>query len=235
MLGNEPAGENPPVVFDNRETVVSYLNQANPIAQLILSILDTQIGLPKGKLSSLQRRDKPSGTCIRTIRFPPQVVDDRRTSMVQHTDFGTLTILSNVLGGLEILEQDSPNEQPTWRYVKPEPNCVIINIGDALVDWTGGILRSSLHRVTFAPGEQASCTRYSIAYLIRPERNASMKRLVGGYIPSTNENGEEDVDLTAWEWEMKRAVALRDGTEIMQSRGGREIEGFPIRTPMIKT
>lgn len=226
LLVNEPIRENPLVVFDNRQTLVEYLDQVDPIVQLVLSILDTHLGLPKGTLSSHQRRDKLSNTTIRMIRYPPQVVKDRRTSLVQHTDFGTLTILSNVIGGLEILQpdSDSPNEQKkaTWRYVKPEPNCVIVNVGDALVEWTGGILRSCLHRVTFAPGQQASFTRYSVAYLIRPEQNASMKRLTGGYIPSADENGEKDVDLTASEWEGKRMIALRDGTEIMESRGGRE-------------
>lgn len=145
--------------------------------------------------------------------------------MTQHTDFGILTIVSNILGGLEVFEvpeQDSSSEpSPSrWRFIKPEPNSVIINIGDALVEWTGGILRSSLHRVTFAPGDQGQCWRYSIAYLIRPENNFSMKRLVGGHIPLIEE-GENDLDMTAVEWERNRIMSLKTGSEILQSYGGR--------------
>lgn len=232
LLGNKPPTENPQIVNDNRATMVHFLDRLDPIVKLVMSILDTQLGIPPGKLSSLQRRDKLSGTNIRMIRYPPQIAD-RRTSMVQHTDFGTLTVLSNVLGGLEILEQDSPSDPGEWRYAKPEPNCVIINLGDALVEWTGAILRSGLHRVTYAPGQQANCTRLSIAYLVRPERDASMKRLVGGCIPPVDGNGEEDLDLTAWEWEMKKMVALKDGTEIMKSRGGREFGRVLSQKPII--
>lgn len=212
---------NPKVITDNRNKMISYLTEADPIVQVILKAIGAQLGLPGGKLSSLHRRERPSGSTFRMICFPPQTVNPG-TSMVQHTDFGILTIVSNILGGLEVPDQDSPSEPSNskWLYIKPEPNCVVINIGDALVEWTGGILRSSLHRVTFPPGQQASCTRYSIAYLIRPEKDTSMKRLIGGYIPPIKD-GEEELDLTAGEWEKQRVIALRDKTEIMQSRGGK--------------
>jgi len=35
-----------------------------------------------------------------------------------------------------------------------------------------------MHRVTFAPGEQGTVPRYSLAYLVRPEGEAPMKRLL---------------------------------------------------------
>ena len=116
------------------------------------------------------------------------------------------------------------NKKENWQYVKPVPNNVIINLGDAMVDWTGQLLRSNEHRVTFAPGDQAKYPRYSIAYLIRPEKIISMKRLVGGYIPSAAKDGQEEILMSAEEWEMKKAMALKNGADCARSKGEREFK-----------
>lgn len=34
-----------------------------------------------------------------------------------------------------------------------------------MVQWSGGTLRSNIPRVVTTPGQQAACTRYSVAYL----------------------------------------------------------------------
>jgi isopenicillin N synthase-like dioxygenase len=123
--------------------------------------------------------------------------------MVHHTDFGSITLLANVLGGLQILARDkAPTDDGAWLWVRPQPGCLVVNLGDAMVQWTGGVLRSNVHRVNSAPGQQRFVERYSLGIFIRPERNVSMKRLIG--------EGEEgdDGELTAWEWEVKKQMAL---------------------------
>ena len=152
ILGNEPRRENPAPVQVSRDTFASFLQNASPIMQLILGILDVQLGLPKGTLASLQRPDQASGTVIRMIRYPPKTALDQGSSPLSHTDYGSIAMLCNVLGGLQILPPGTDDEDANWQYVKPEPNCLIINLGDALVAWTGDILRSNEHRVTAAPG-----------------------------------------------------------------------------------
>ena len=112
------------------------------------------------------------------------------------------------------------NKEENWQYVKPIPNNVIVNLGDAMVEWTGGILRSNEHRVIVAPGDQAKYPRYSVAYLVRPEKTVSMRRLVGGCISSVAEDEQGEVLLTAEEWEMKKAMALRAGADCARSKGG---------------
>ncbi|KAF7872912.1 uncharacterized protein EAF02_008983 [Botrytis sinoallii] len=128
-------------------------------------------------------------------------------------------------GGLQILPRDS--DEHDWRYIKPVPGCLIVNLGDAMVEWTGGVLHSNLHRVTYAPGAQAECTRHSIAYLIRPERDVSMKRIVGGRIPEVGHD-EEELDITAMEWEMKKTMALKAGADIAKTRGGRPMKPLSV-------
>ena len=220
---------NPKPVQDNREVFSSFLQNASPILFLIFGIIETQLGLDKGTIAALHREDQPSNTVVRLIRYPPQLPQDEGSSLLSHTDYGTITMLCNVLGGLQILPSGASNEDGNWQYVKPKPNCVIINLGDALVEWTGDILRSNEHRVVAAPGEQAEHTRFSVAYLMRPERKVSMKRLVGGYIPTAAEDGKEEMLLSAEEWEMKKAMALKAGADCARSKGGRELKMVPIK------
>lgn len=50
-------------------------------------------------------------------------------------------------------------------------------MGDTIVEFSEGVVRSKLHRVGYAPGEQALTDRYSIAYFARPEDNVIMEGL----------------------------------------------------------
>lgn len=169
--------------------------------------------------------DLPSGTNLRMLHYPPQPDDDRRTSFLGHTDIGTLTILFNITGGLQLLPPGAdPQDESSWVYVQPVPGCAIVNLGDAMVEWSAGVLRSNMHRVAFAPGEQGTVSRYSLAYLVRPDGEAPMKKLfgVGSLIPGL-EDGEEENMMNARQWEAEKGKALTQGRDIARSRGGREI------------
>ncbi|KAL1966121.1 hypothetical protein VTN77DRAFT_4869 [Rasamsonia byssochlamydoides] len=168
----------------------------------------------------------PSGTSLRMLRYPPQPAEDRRISLLGHTDIGSLTILFNITCGLQLLPPGAgPRDESSWVYVKPAPRCAIVNFGDAMVEWSAGILHSNMHRVIFAPGKQAQVTRYSLAYLMQLNSNALMKRLSEGdsLIPALEE-GEEDNLINARQWEAHKAVAIRAGRDNTRSRGGREIK-----------
>ena len=59
---------------------------------------------PAETLASLQESTKPSAAVPRlTKAFASPGKEDLRTSMINHPDFGTITLLANVLGGLQIL------------------------------------------------------------------------------------------------------------------------------------
>ncbi|CZR59440.1 related to gibberellin 20-oxidase [Phialocephala subalpina] len=211
----------PPLIESHRAEIKAYFKQAHSIISLVCSHLDFQLHLPPGTFASMQPMTSPSGTGLRMLRYPPQPEGDRRTSLLGHTDIGSLTILFNITGGLQILlPNKDPKDDAGWVYVKPEPGCAIVNLGDAMVEWSGGILRSNMHRVTFAPGEQGKVPRYSLAYLVRPFGDASMKRLAGGgsLIPEAEEG--EDNEMNARDWEVYKAIGVRSGRVNASSRGG---------------
>ncbi|KAI1074299.1 Clavaminate synthase-like protein [Whalleya microplaca] len=221
LMGNTPLQPLPDLVRGNLSLLKSFLNHGQDIVAMISSTLASQLSLPPDSFTSMQPPDKPSGTVIRVIKAfaftEPE--DDLQTSMIHHTDFGTITLLANVLGGLQVLAPGgSPSDESAWRWVRPQPGCLIVNLGDAMVQWTSGILRSNVHRIRYAPGQQRYVNRYSLALLVRPERNASMRSMVGGEAEDT-----EDSNLTAWEWEVKKLMALSREGPAAQSKGGKAL------------
>lgn len=80
--------------------------------------------------------------------------------------------------------------QPVTSHPKPHHVCyashppsgsAIISLGDAMVEWSSGILRSNMQRVAFAPGLQAQAPRYGLAFLVR-RADVPMKRLSRGAV-----------------------------------------------------
>lgn len=208
----------PDLVATHLPLYTSFLKYGQTIASAINTTLAIELGLPSDTFTSRQSTTKPSGTVVRLIKaYASLQHEDLRTSMIHHTDFGTITLLANVLGGLQVLSPGmAATDENAWLYVRPQPGCLIVNLGDAMVQWTGGALRSNVHRIKFAPGEQRFVDRYSLAVLFRPERDASMQRLLG------ERRDTEDSNLTAWEWEVKKAMSLKRGDSVMESKGGRQ-------------
>ncbi|KAJ5929780.1 hypothetical protein N7454_006730 [Penicillium verhagenii] len=198
------------------------LNQKLTLADVIFLHLDNQLGLRPGTLKGLGPLDQISETSVRLLRSQSQSNSQPETiSLGGHTDIGVITLLFNVVGGLQILPADRENKLENWLYVKPEPGNVLVNIGDTLVEWTGGILRSSLHRVITAPGEQALVSRRSVAYLMRSRSNASMQRLKSDIIPPVA-HGEEEETRSVTEWAAWRARQVMLGQLKPQTRGGKK-------------
>jgi isopenicillin N synthase-like dioxygenase len=231
ILGNIPAKQHAPPLQRRKDAAATFLREATRILQRVLAVLDAHLGLPIGTFAERMSPERTSGTLLRLIRYAPQPHGDRRTALLSHTDMGCITFLCSVLGGLQILQPGGdPAHESDWRYIRPRPGCAIINIGDALVEWSGGILRSNMHRVTYAPGAQAECTRYSLAYLVRANKDVSMKRLTSERIPTADEDEEEDLDISCEQWELEKSKALTAGADCARSRGGRELN-FPLTSP----
>jgi isopenicillin N synthase-like dioxygenase len=179
---------------------------SHAIVTLILNILNHQLALPKDTLSNLHRQQAVSGDQVRFVKAPPQPADDRRTALGQHTDFGSVTILFNRLGGLQVLP---PGADAEWVYVRPLPGHAIVNLGDAMVKFTNGLFRSNIHRVEAPPGLQAESTRYSLVYFARPEDNVLLRRLEGSERIPAMEDGQTEEEINSKDWIIRRALGRR--------------------------
>lgn len=257
MVGTlNPPRQNPEPIEATRQNCEQFFRRANAAVCVILDRLDGLMGLESGTLAKLSPIDKPSDTSLRMLLTRPQPQkssknqedssdkalsaststntdsSSKQITLGGHTDIGTITLLFHVAGGLQILPSGLDNNPSNWRYIRPAPCHALINIGDTMVEWTGGLLRSSLHRVVTAPGAQANVPRQSLAYLVRPMKEASMRRLKsmiesgdgGGKesrqkIPELAEGEMEDTRSVS-EWAAWRAQQIIKGELKPRTTGG---------------
>jgi hypothetical protein len=69
----------------SRDLLAGYVRKCHAVVTLLLSILNTKLGLPDGKLQSLHRLEALSGDQIRWVNSPPQPEDDRGKALGEHT------------------------------------------------------------------------------------------------------------------------------------------------------
>ncbi|KAF2154649.1 putative 1-aminocyclopropane-1-carboxylate oxidase [Myriangium duriaei CBS 260.36] len=201
-----------------RPIIKSYMQQCHTIVTLILHLLNERLGLPSNTLPSLHRLRAISGDQLRWVYAPPQPFDDRKTALGEHTDFGSVTVLFNRLGGLQVLPPNSDG----WKYVKPLRNHAVVNLGDAMVKFSAGILRSNIHRVVNPPGDQGDLTRMSLVYFARPEDDVTLKALEGSEMIDEAKKSlgqEESQEISAKDWILKRALGRRTGGKFSESHG----------------
>ncbi|PGG95268.1 hypothetical protein AJ79_10157 [Helicocarpus griseus UAMH5409] len=206
VLGNSNPLPQPDVLNKSRPLFKSFITNAHGIVTVVLNLLNEHLQLPPSTLANLHRLNAVSGDQVRMIKAPPQPPDDRRTALGQHTDFGSVTVLFNRVGGLQILP---PGRDAEWCYVRPLPGHAIINLGDAMVKFTNGLLRSNIHRVVSPPGSQAETTRYSLVYFSRPEEDVILKRLQGSDCIPPLAPGEEEEEIKSKDWIIRRALGNR--------------------------
>lgn len=202
---------------------------------LIAALISSRLPLASGtRLQDLHQLNARSGDQIRFVKAPLQELSLKGVALGEHTDFGSVTVLFNRLGGLQVrlpehikAEEPASSNSPAsevekklcedgWTYVRPLPGHCIVNLGDALVKFSAGILRSNIHRVVAPPGDQGQVTRYSLVYFCRPEDDVVLRSLVGG-------KEEEEEEVTAKEWILRRALGRRKADGWEKSAGTEEV------------
>lgn len=238
----------PTVLKQHRPLVRSFMKQSHAIILLILRRLNALLRLPAGTLENLHRLNAHSGDQMRWVRSDPQPLQDQREALGAHTDFGSVTLLFNRVGGLQVLlpagtdpvGAEYVDRTPglraengdVWAYVKPLQGHCIVNLGDAMVKFTAGLLRSNTHRVVNPPGpEQGVITRISLVYFSRPEDEVMLRRLNGGRVDEVAKpaNGEQEEVICSKEWVLRRALGRR-GVGTWKNSEGTEPKSSGMRS-----
>ena len=203
----------PAEILDKKPLLRTFTQDAHTTCMLVLTTLAKQLDLTPDAFTSKTLFKEPSGDHCRLTHKFAHHSDKSAIGLPSHTDFGSITMLFNWLGGLQI-ESHDPQKKGEWQYVQPMPGHAIINLGDAMVTFTNGLLKSGKHRVIPAPGEQITVDRYSIVYFVRPHDSVVMESLkefddladhlkvTGKFVPSGGKT------LTAGEWMQQRSVQL---------------------------
>uniref|UniRef100_A0A914DI57 Fe2OG dioxygenase domain-containing protein n=1 Tax=Acrobeloides nanus TaxID=290746 RepID=A0A914DI57_9BILA len=169
-----------------------FLKELNNKALEILEALADVLEFDKQWFLDQHRvYEKPSYTSIRFLYYPI-VPDDIRNGSERcgdHTDYGSITLLlQDEVGGLEVM-----NRQGEYVPVKPIENAILVNSGELLEKWTGGLIKATRHRVRTPPDAALrKKVRYSIAYFMHPMHETIVKPMAGDlmkYAPvKTEEN-----------------------------------------------
>lgn len=220
----------PATVTERMATVIApFVRRSVAVNTTILEVFNAKLGLPPGALMRLHAIEEHSGSETRCIKTPADhTIPQDKAAIGAHTDFGSLSFLHHkLLGGLQVL----PPGTEQWKYVKPIPGHAICNVGDALAIFSGGILRSNLHRVVPAPKEQAAFERWSLVFFTRPgysqvlEPLSAQSEIIAEALKRAPE-GKFSTGSTARDWFTRRIknqrIANRTGPETWRASRGTE-------------
>lgn len=111
-----------------RSSLQEFAIKASDLAQQIAKILAENLGC---KSTFFFKNCLPSSCYIRMNRYPACPVSSKVFGLIPHTDSDFLTVLhQDQVGGLQLLKDGK------WIRVKPNPDALVINIGDLFqVTW----------------------------------------------------------------------------------------------------
>jgi isopenicillin N synthase-like dioxygenase len=160
----------PAAVPDLREAVLEYMAALTRLGHLLATGLSLSLDLDADHFARRYTGDPL--VLFRIFNYPALPPDAAAAwSVGEHTDYGLLTMLwQDDAGGLEV---KSP---AGWIEAPPLPGSFLCNLGDMLDRMTGGLYRSTPHRVR----NRADRARLSFAFFFDPSFDAEIEALHPG-------------------------------------------------------
>ena len=154
-----------PPVPGFREAIEDYHLEMMRLGGDLVRLTAAALGLPSHYFDDAM--SDPVGN-LRLLHYP--AVGDADYAHGQgcgaHTDYGFLTVLAqDDVGGLQI---EGPRGR--WLPLAPRPGAFVVNLGDLLTHWTGGLYRARRHRVLNGGTRE----RYSIPFFLDPNVDADI-------------------------------------------------------------
>jgi isopenicillin N synthase-like dioxygenase len=149
-----------------RETVLEYIDALTGLGHTVMRGVSLSLGLDADYFDERYTHDPL--ILFRIFHYPP-LADSQSAeqwSVGEHTDYGLLTILrQDTAGGLQV------KSQAEWIDAPPVPGSFVCNIGDMLERITGGLYRSTPHRVRNVSG----AGRLSFPFFFDPNWDAEVR------------------------------------------------------------
>ncbi|SMR57709.1 unnamed protein product [Zymoseptoria tritici ST99CH_1A5] len=168
----------PDVINEHRAEIEKFQRHiAEDTVQKLLVLISIVLELPEDTLSNGHKYNDLSDCHLRYMiyraRTPEENAKYQNLYSRGHTDFGSLTLLfRQPIAALQVNLPDG-----SWKWVKPYPGSITVNIADVLQFWTAGYLKSSVHRVRSPPDDQAHLDRLGLLYFLRPAHDLPLKTL----------------------------------------------------------
>lgn len=158
----------PAEVPELRSAVLDFMSAATAAGQTVLEGLALALELDAGYFRRHYTAEPT--TLFRVFRYPPSPPGGADWGVGEHSDYGLLTLLAqDEVGGLEI---KTPHG---WISAPPLAGALVCNLGDMLDRLTGGVFRSTAHRVR----NTSARARLSLAFFLDPALEAEIVPLPG--------------------------------------------------------
>jgi len=175
-----------------RETVLEYLDELTRVGHTLMAGIALSLQLEESYFADRYTGDPL--TLFRIFNYPAAASsapgEGDRWGVGEHTDYGLLTILKqDDAGGLQV------KRKAGWIDAPPIPNSFVCNLGDMLDRMTGGLYRSTPHRVRNTAGRD----RMSFPFFFDPNFNAEV-RPIEGIVPLDDDRHERWDRSSVHEW-----------------------------------
>jgi len=161
-----------PEVPGFRETILDYMAAVTQLGHRLMEGIALSLGLEAGYFADRYTADPL--ILFRLFNYPSQPVPeglDVQWGVGEHTDYGLLTILhQDHIGGLAV------HTPGGWIDAPPVAGSFVCNIGDMLDRMTGGLYKSTPHRVK---RNTSGHDRLSFPLFFDPNFEARVQRIEG--------------------------------------------------------
>ncbi|MBE9182804.1 isopenicillin N synthase family oxygenase [Oculatella sp. LEGE 06141] len=168
---------------DWRETVLAYLEAMTQLGHHLMTGIALSLGLEASYFADRYTSDPL--ILFRIFNYPQNPFPETEPSwgVGEHTDYGLLTILKqDNCGGLQVKSKSH------WIEAPPIPGSFVCNIGDMLDRMTGGLYRSTPHRVK----NTSQRDRLSFPFFFDPNFSVEVKPIAGITIGDRADRGDND-------------------------------------------
>lgn len=197
-----------------RSTVLTYLNAMTQLGQQLMQGIALSLELPASYFYDRYTRDPL--ILFRIFNYPPaphSADGEQAWGVGEHTDYGVLTILrQDLAGGLEV------RSGSRWMDAPPIPDSFVCNLGDMLDRMTGGLYRSTPHRVRNRSGR----ARLSFPFFFDPSWSAHVQPIALPAALAALVPDGADAANQRWDGANVHAFQGTYGLHLEQSR-----QGFP--------
>lgn len=206
----------PRQVPELRAVVLDYVTQLTQLGHRLMRLIAQSLDLPADYFDASMADPL---VLFRIFNYPPSASAEE-WGVGEHTDYGILTILKqDDCGGLEVKSRQG------WIAAPPIPDSFVCNIGDMLDRLTGGLYRSTPHRVRNVAGRD----RLSYPFFFDPGFASEVKPLP---IPETTKPRDDKDER----WD-KASVHAFQGTygEYLMGKVGKVFPGLQQQVITKKT
>lgn len=154
-----------------RELILGYLDAMTQLGHRVMEAIALSLDLDRQWFRRTLTTDPT--VLLRIFHYPPlPPASGELWSVGEHTDYGLLTLLAqDDSGGLEVRVAGGD-----WMAAPPIADSFVCNLGDMLDRMTGGLYRSTPHRVRNTSGR----SRISVPFFFDPSWDAEVVPIVPG-------------------------------------------------------